>query len=248
MRYGPVRLIAGVALVAAAIGGAATGAAAQTVFRPTPSPWDGLYLGVHAGYGWGKNDVLEDPANSSPYVGTGGNSWGYDTEGMLGGVHGGLNWESNRLILGLEAGLGYMAVEGDGPDPGSPGLDTIAAQGAGYYADVSARIGFAPDNMLYYMKAGVVFADLDWSVEDACTTGGCSTPDTINAANDDIRSGWTAGVGVAYAVSQNASLRLEYAYYDLGTIRMTGAFGGTSYRWEQEVMLHTVTAGVSFMF
>ena len=225
----------------------ATDAAAQANFRPSLSPWEGVYLGVHAGYGWGKNDVLEDPANTPPYNGAG-NSWSYDTGGALGGVHAGLNWESYGLVMGLEASLGYIAVEGDGPDPGSPGLDTVAAQGDGTYADVTARIGFASNNMLYYMKAGAAFADLGWSVEDSCTTGACSSPAIIDASNNDIESGWTAGVGIAYALSQYASLRLEYGYIDLGTIPMTGVFGGNTYRWEQEVTLHTVAAGVSFMF
>lgn len=246
MRYGPAGLMAGFALVAAAIGGGATDAAAQAEFRPSVSPWEGFYLGVHAGYGWGDNDVLEDPANPVAYNGAG-NAWGYNAEGALGGLHAGLNWESYGLVMGLEASFGYMAIEGDGPDPASPGLDTVAMQGDGYYGDVTARIGFAPGNMLYYMEGGAVFADLGWSVEDDCTAGACGGT-TINAGNDGVESGWTAGVGLAYAFSQHASLRLDYAYIDFGTIRMSGTSGVNTYSWEQEVNLHAVTAGLSFMF
>jgi outer membrane immunogenic protein len=247
MRYGSVRLMAGLVLVAATAYGAVTDAAAQTEFQPRPSPWEGLYLGVHAGYGWGDNDVVEDPAGLPAYNGAG-NGWGYRADGAIGGVHAGLNWESNRLILGLEASFGYMAVEGDGPDPASPGLDTVAAQGDGYYGDVTARIGFAPDNKLFYMKGGMALADFGWSVVDDCTTGACSLT-TINAINDDTERGWTAGAGIAFAFWQHASLRLEYAYFDFGTIRMAGTSSlGDIHSWEQDVNLHAVTAGLTFMF
>ena len=246
MRYGPLRLMAGFALLAAALGGAPDKAAAQAGFRPSLSPWEGVYLGVHAGYGWGNNDVVEDPANPFPYNGAG-NSWSFDTAGALGGIHAGLNWESYGLVMGLETSFGYLAVEGDAPDPASAGLDTVAMQGDGTYADITARIGFAPGNMLYYMEAGAAFADLDWSVEDDCNTGACGGT-TINAGNDGIESGWTAGVGIAYAFSQHASLRLEYAYYDLGEIAVTGTSGVNTYGWTQDVTLHTVAAGLSFLF
>lgn len=246
MRYHSKQFLTCAAL-AAAVFAATPDAAGQAVFRPTLSPWEGFYLGIHGGYGWGNNDVLEDPANPAPYNAAG-NSWSHDTDGFLGGVHAGLNWESYRLLMGLEASFGYMAAEGDAPDPNSLGLDTVAMQGSGYYGDVTGRIGFAPDNMLYYLKGGVAFADLDWSVEDVCTTAPPCNSSAINASNDGVESGWTAGTGIAWAFSQHASLRLEYAYYDLGDIDVTGVSGGSSFNWKQDVTLHTVTAGLSFMF
>ena len=246
MRYGPVRLMAGFALLAAALGGVPDEAAAQAGFRPTLSPWEGFYLGVHAGYGWGNNDVVEDPANPVPYNGAG-NGWSFDSAGALGGIHAGLNWESYGLVMGLETSFGYMAVEGDAPDPASAGLDTVAMQGDGYYADITARIGFAPGNMLYYMEGGAAFADLGWSVEDNCGTAPCDGK-TINATGDGIESGWTAGVGIAYAFWQHASLRLEYAYIDLGEVAVEATSGGNTYGWTQDVTMQTVTAGLSFMF
>jgi len=120
MRYHSTRFLGCAALAAAMFGGAVTSAAGQTVFRPSLSPWEGFYLGVHGGYGWGDNDVLEDPTNPVPYNGAG-NGWSYDTDGYLAGVHAGLNWESYRLLMGLEATFGYMSIEGNGPDRASPG-------------------------------------------------------------------------------------------------------------------------------
>ena len=36
--------------------------------------------------------------------------------------------------------------------------------GNGFYADVTGKIGFAPDRTLYYIKGGLALADLSLSV------------------------------------------------------------------------------------
>ena len=244
MRRGPVHSVFATTMFAVALAGMSAPATAE--FTPTTSPWGGFYVGVQGGYGWGKTDVVEDPANPVAYNGAG-NGWSYDAEGMLGGVHVGLDWESYALILGIEASLGYLAVEGEAPDPASPGLDTVALGGRGYYADITGRIGFAPDNTLYYMKGGLALADLGLEIEDTCSGGSCSLT-TITATDDGLQDGWTMGVGIAYAFSSGLSARLEYAYYDFGEIAVVGTSGGTSYSWDQEVNFHAVTAGLSFMF
>lgn len=219
---------------------------AQQRFEPGRSPWGGFYVGVQGGYGWGKTDVVESPDNPVAYNGAG-NAWSYDAEGMLGGAHVGLDWESQRLILGLETSVGYVAINGDAPDPASAGLDTVAMRGDGYYVDITGRIGFGPGNTLYYMKGGLALADLNLSVEDACAGGGCSAA-TVAAQDDGLQSGWTMGVGVAYAFSPRLSMRLEYAYYDFNEITVTGSYGGNDYDWKQAVAFHAVTAGLDFKF
>lgn len=244
MRKGHLHSVFGIAIFTAALAGASIPAAAE--FTPTTSPWGGFYIGVQGGYGWGKTDIVEDPANPVAYNGAG-NAWDYDAKGMLGGVHAGLDWESYALILGIEASLGYLSVEGEAPDPASTGLDTIALGGNGYYVDITGRIGFAPDSMLYYMKAGVAFADLGLEVEDTCGGAGCGAT-TIAAADDGVRDGWTLGVGIGHAFSPNISARLEYAYYDFGEIAVVGISGGNTYSWDQEVNFHAVTAGLSYKF
>ncbi len=244
MRKNPLSSVFGIAIFAAALTGASIPAAAE--FNPATPPWGGFYVGVQGGYGWGKTDAIEDPANPVAYNGAG-NTWSYDTEGMLGGVHAGLDWESYSLILGIEVSLGYLAIEGEAPDPASAGLDTVALGGKGYYADITGRVGFAPDNTLYYMKGGLALADLGLEVEDNCTAGSCGL-ETIAAADDGLQDGWTMGVGIAYAFSSGLSARLEYAYYDFGDIEVVGTSGGNTYSWDQEVNFHAVTAGLSFMF
>lgn len=240
------KALARLLLLTALLCGLASGAFAQGGFEPSLSPWGGFYIGVHGGYGRGETGIVEDPGNALAYNGAG-NTWSADTEGYLGGVHAGLNWESYALVMGIEASFGYLSVEGDAADPGSGEFDTVAIIGAGMYADVTARIGFAPGKTLYYLKGGAAFADIDLSVEDTCTTGACNVA-TIAAQNDDILNGWTVGAGFAYAITDTLQARLEYAYFDFESVAVSGDFGGDTYNWDHEVDIHTVTAGLSFMF
>ncbi len=237
-RY-PIRLLAGIALVSLGV----SNAAAQT-FQPSEPWWGGVYIGAFGGYGWGKNNVAESGAAYN----AGSTGWGYQTEGLLGGVRAGYDWESTGLILGIEAGLGHIAVEGDGADPASGGLDTLSVLASGAYAELTGRLGFADDRWLYYMTGGAVFADLDLSVTDSCAAGPCGT-DTIAARSDDIETGWTAGIGVGHALSQNWSATLEYRYIRFEDITVTGvSSASTTHSWDHDLTINSVTAGLAFRF
>ena len=244
MRTGPVTFFSFLSLFAIAAAGMAAPAAAG--FQPTRPAWGGFYMGVQGGYGWGETTTVESPDNAAPYNGAG-NSWTGDSEGMLGGLHMGVDWESYALILGVELAGGYLAVEGEAADPNSAGLDTVALGGNGYYGEITGRIGFAPDRMLYYMKGGAAFADLGLEVTDGCSVDPCGAG-TIAASDDGIRDGWTMGAGLAYAFPNNLSLRLEYAWYEFRDVPVVGTIGADSYAWEQDVNFQTVTLGLSFLF
>lgn len=226
-RY-PIRLLAGLAPFV--IGLASPGLAAAQTFQPTEPYWGGVYIGGYGGYGWGKNTAAETGAVYNP----GSTGWGYQTEGLLGGIRAGYDWESTGLILGIEAGAGYLAVEGDGADPASGGLDTTSVLASGPYAELSGRIGFADNRWLYYLTAGAVFADLDLSVVDT----------VVNATSSDIETGWTAGFGIGHALSQHLGATLEYRNMRFLDVDVTDA----TVAWTQDLTIHSVTAGLSFRF
>ncbi len=74
---------------------------AEPIYEPVrsgPYNWQGLYLGVNAGYGWG-ND------NGASFNGFGGGSGAVNPEGWFGGGQIGYNAQFNALVLGLEADL-----------------------------------------------------------------------------------------------------------------------------------------------
>ena len=73
----------------------------EPVYEPVregPYNWQGLYLGVNAGYGWG-ND------NAASFSAFGGSSGAINPSGWFGGGQVGYNAQFNSLVLGLEADL-----------------------------------------------------------------------------------------------------------------------------------------------
>src|SRR5512142_2640175 len=63
-----------------------------------PYDWTGLYLGGHVGYLWGRTRVEEDGIVTEPNA---------STNGAIGGVMAGYNWQSGPIVFGLEGDFGW---------------------------------------------------------------------------------------------------------------------------------------------
>jgi outer membrane immunogenic protein len=61
---------------------------------PLPYNWGGLYLGGHFGYLWGRTRVEEEGVVTEPNAAT---------NGVIGGVLAGYNWQAGPWVFGLEA-------------------------------------------------------------------------------------------------------------------------------------------------
>jgi outer membrane immunogenic protein len=72
---------------------------------------------------------------------------------------------------------------------------------------VVGRLGYAQDNMLAYVKAGYASADVDLAFRLVGTT--------TAGSSSDREQGWTAGVGLEYAIRDNIILGIEYNYVRL---------------------------------
>jgi opacity protein-like surface antigen len=71
-----------------------------------------------------------------------------------------------------------------------------------WYATGVGRLGYAHNQILIYSFAGVAWGKVE------------SVFDLGAGAADHV--GWTAGLGLEYALSDRLSLRLEYSHVDLG--------------------------------
>jgi outer membrane immunogenic protein len=225
-------------------------AAADIDYAPVEEAfsWSGFYIGAHIGGAWGDVDVLELDDEAGEYNAAG-NSWGYDADGVFGGAQIGVNWQPSSLLLGIEADIGLLGIDGDAPDPASPGLDTISSVDGGFYATVTGRVGLAMDRLLIYGKGGVAFADLGAEINDSCSLAPCG-PATISANDDGIETGWTAGGGVEWAFTERMSAKLEYLFMSFDDVKVSGIAPGfvDIDSWEHDVDLHTVKFGINWHF
>jgi len=181
---------------------------------PPPSPvpvpyftWTGCYGGLHAGGGWGQKD-LTDTAGilgfSSP-----GSSVNLGIDGyMLGGQFGCDYQFASNLLVGIEATASGGNIGGSTAFALPAGDSGTFHETTDFMASVTGRVGYAWDRWLAYAKGGVAWVADRYSTFDALGT--------YDFDGVETRTGWTAGVGVEWAFSQNWSVRLEYDYYGLG--------------------------------
>ena len=73
-----------------------------------PFSWTGLYIGANVGGAWTKTDSAWDPLPTAEVFGIRGQTYNLDSSGLIGGLHGGYNWQANRSwVLGLEADFSW---------------------------------------------------------------------------------------------------------------------------------------------
>lgn len=206
------------AAVAALFAATAISQAADAVFDTPPAPpapvvsapistWEGGYAGISLGYGFsGETDLVG--------LGT------VDTDGFVGNVFGGWNWQSGQFVYGIEGDLGYNGMDGSNFDYSvKHGID----------GSLRARLGVAAtDNVLLYATAGGA-------------GGRLKITDSTGASDTQTLWGWTAGVGTDVKFTDQAFGRLEYRYTDLGdeTFDIGGDAGTKS---------HKVLVGVGMKF
>jgi outer membrane immunogenic protein len=192
------------------------------VEAPQAFSWSGFYLGLHAGYGWGTNNwtsrgIVEDPTGLVTLT-----PIGTKSDGVLGGVQGGANYQLASWVFGIEADLAVMHAKGsrDGTmfQANAPGLTvtTTATSQIEWLAMFTGRAGYAFDRTLFYVKGGIAAAETrdNFSMTQVAPPPGIFI-DFPTKTNTQV--GWTIGGGIEHAFAPNWSAKIEYNYIDLGT-------------------------------
>jgi outer membrane immunogenic protein len=165
---------------------------------PVPYSWTGLYLGLNAGYS--SASLTETLATSASGSGS------TKLSGAIGGAQIGYNYQTGGVVLGFEADLdGSMATKSI-----VAGISSGTAQ-IPWVGTLRGRIGYAFDRFLLYATAGGAATQLISTVN----VGAIGT-----ASTTFTHGGWTAGGGLEYAMTDSLSARLEYLYFDTGSINV----------------------------
>jgi outer membrane immunogenic protein len=221
--------------------------------------WSGFYVGAHAGYGWG-----HDPSAASvpfaevnetdlilPVMMNGPNSHGY-----VGGFQAGANWQSGRILGGLEIDLSTTGIKGS---TSASGFDVFGSPVAGSRTEkfdllgsARARLGYlvSPDLWLYG-TGGLAWTRFEQTVMDQNLNG------TIIATAPSWRFGWVAGAGGELRLwNSNWLARLEYLHYDFGNSgSIFQGFNSTQFGLETDTLVTSrhltadvVRAGLDYKF
>lgn len=212
-----------------------------------PMDWTGLYVGGRLGGGF-SNARWSDPFGSAASGLGGTNVAGFgDTSHATGPFAGGqigANWQVGALVLGLEADGGRADLRGDATCfTGLGGIDCGHVVKA--LATATGRVGFAFDRSLLYAKAGGAWAETAYSLNGNTFNVALGTGSTSLD-----RSGWVAGIGVEYALSNHWTTRVEYDHVGLGTVTVpfpsVATINARSIDISQSIDL--MTLGVNYKF
>lgn len=171
-----------------------------------PYDWTGFYIGGHVGYARGIANPTLPEASQQPNA----SSFG----ALYGGTQIGYNVIlPSRILLGVEADLSF---------PNYLDSSSVAWSGSGvrgaisdqidYLGTIRGRIGYAFDRWLVYGTGGFAWASGRFIQNDPVSGA--------DAKHLAMRTGWSVGGGLEYAVDRNWSARLEYLYSRLGTTQM----------------------------
>ncbi len=205
-----------------------TAMAADAIVYNEPAPvavantfsWEGAYVGVNAGYGFGK--VKDDEFSTKP-------------RGFVGGVQAGYNWQFDQIVAGIEADFQGSTMK-KSSDVYSAGVYNYTAQGkVQWFGTVRGRLGAdIAERTMLYGTAGLAYGKVKATLSDE---------NGVFNSGSKTRAGWTAGAGVEHAFTDNVTLKTEYLYTDLGKAKL---FDGDVAKVKTN--FHTVRVGVNYKF
>ncbi|MGE3245918.1 MAG: outer membrane protein [Beijerinckiaceae bacterium] len=181
--------------------------------------WTGFYAGVNAGYSWGSFH------NGSA------NLLGKPSGAAIGGQIG-YNHQMSNFVIGVEGDIAWNGGRSKKVFPGP-----VYTNGSlDWSGSLRARAGFAADRALVYATGGYGFAQVKGTVNDTVI------PAVFNASS--VRHGWTGGLGIEYAFTNNISAKAEYLYASYGSKTIFAL----PYLTGSGVTTSTVRAGVNYHF
>jgi len=168
-----------------------------------PYSWSGFYAGGHFGYGDGSFGPGTNPLPSQ------GVFLPPSPTGLIGGFQLGYNREfANGVVLGVEADSTFPSPEDEAKLTAAPFNTAID-----YIGTVRGRIGYAFGRFMPYATGGVAWGHTHININDP--GGGATSSSGVISTPGGYQAGWTAGLGLEFAVSGNWTAKAEYDYVDL---------------------------------
>jgi outer membrane immunogenic protein len=183
----------------------------RTPAVPSEFSWAGSHVGVNLGDTRGAVGLQASSAGAASPLSA-------SSDGaLIGGFQSGYNWQFEHLVFGLEGDTQFTrqqpSVTVGAPFGSLQAGDTFKVK-TEVTSSSRAKVGWASDRFLVYGTGGLATALIDVSASYGAR--GSGSPAFEVDQNNKFRFGYTVGAGVEYAVSDRASLGLEYRYTDLG--------------------------------
>lgn len=210
--------------------------------------WTGLYVGLNAGYGIGRDQTNQTVNLPGPFFITA------DTlapAGFVGGGQIGYNWQAApNWLWGVE-----LDFQGTGQEDSSctfdcgrtfAGRTLNAAQKLPWFGTARGRLGYVNGDYLWYVTGGGAWANIKSDYSSVVAGGATDT-----GSSSHTQGGFAAGAGVETHLSGNWTVKFEYLYLDLGSISDSyvapnSLCGGCSVTVDSKIRDHIVRVGLNY--
>jgi outer membrane immunogenic protein len=221
--------------------------------------WSGFYLGGDLGGSWkrttGAFTPLPSPAAffALPLSGTD------DGSSVIGGLHGGYNWQlAESWLMGIEADWSFARAGGSFTQPLSffPAGPAIAGTAVtlssrlDWVSSLRGRFGYlVTPALLAYATGGVAWARINYGASTIDSSSGYNA----SASVSDTPTGYAVGGGLEWAVTNHWFARAEYLFYRFNNspsvIAPAAGFAGfpSGFSWNG-TSLSVARAGLSYKF
>lgn len=232
---------------------------APAAYVPPVFTWTGFYAGVNAGYAWNGDSDLKDVnyhVNGVNFNVGNGAFVSRDTNNdgsFTGGAQVGYNYQMGSVVLGVETDFNYINAEkkydAQGAyfnNAGTFGHEVNAESKVEWFGTVRGRIGYTPvDRLMVFVTGGLAYGSIKNKISYTDFGNGYS----FYGSKSDTRAGWTLGAGAEYAITNNITVKGEYAYVDLGdnTLQVVNR-ANEHVSMKESTNFHVVRAGVNYKF
>lgn len=237
--------------------------AEEPVEQEATHDWSGVYLGIHAGYGWGDADTriepLPDPVS---FANLASQTVDYNADGVIGGGQVGCNWQKKFFVVGVEADFSGSGMEetkivkpiiqNGGIPYDSSSANISLHQDTDWFGTFRLRVGFAPiPKLLIYGTGGMAYGRVNYSADTDYRPNPPGADVHYPVSFSETKVGWTAGAGIEFAITSKWSVKGEYLYYNLGEeSAVANAVPWrdfqVSYKWDTAA--HTANIGLNYKF
>jgi outer membrane immunogenic protein len=211
---------------------------------PPPNYFNGLYLGLHGGWGWSNTtaEYVDPPAN----CGVGfvfGCPVDAEPQGAFVGGQIGWNWapNPNGLMLGIEGDYSFASLHDSqvgvfgigGGDATQVNLDVKSL------ATIQARLGWVTGQMMPFLTIGYGWAQTERSAFNPVFLPVSGTLDKRT------HKGLTLGFGGEFAINEHWSVKGEYRFFNGSTETYALGFADGT---QVDLDIHTARFGINWNF
>jgi outer membrane immunogenic protein len=233
--------------------------------------WSGFYVGGGVGGAWGTRDVTLNTIDGTPchFCNDGsavftkldelGTATNLKNSSAAFDLNAGYNAQFGMWVLGLEGDATSFRLRSSVTSSGNPfinfpGFANFSTNiSTDWVATVRPRIGYAFDKVLVYATGGVAFGRvaISQSHSDFAPVGIGVAHEASSVSS--VKTGWTAGGGVEYALTRNWIVNTEYLYANLGSLSTSGTVtdqgpSNALLTFTSRTTVNQVRAGLSYKF